>query len=110
LTPGVPLPTPWPKAEYERVLTETPDRIRRLRAAGRPPEAIASAQQDARAATERALSEGPFAGRVGAFEGAMYEEQGYYRPEQRCVMISGTSFCAVCRAAIDRIIDLYATR
>jgi hypothetical protein len=65
-------------------------------------------QKSARAATEKALSEGPYAGKVGAFEGAMYEEKGYYRPEQRCLMISGSRFCLVCQAAIERIIDLYA--
>jgi hypothetical protein len=44
-------------------------------------------------------------------EGAMYEARGYYRPEIDCVMFSRTDpFCAVCRRAIERIIDLYSRR
>jgi hypothetical protein len=45
---------------------------------------------------------------VGAFEGAMYETKGYYRPQQRCIMLSGAEFCAVCQHAIEEIIDLYS--
>jgi hypothetical protein len=108
VAPGTPVPTPWSKAEYERSLGETPGRIRQMRAEGRTAAEIAAVQRDARAATERALGEGPYAGAVGAFEGAMYEEKGYYRPEQRCLMISGQAFCRVCQAAIYRIIDLYS--
>jgi hypothetical protein len=36
----------------------------------------------------------------------MYETKGYYRPQQQCIMISGDQFCAVCRHAIEEIIDL----
>ena len=53
-----------------------------------------------------------YAARVGAFEGAMYEAKGYFRPQIDCVMFSRNDvpFCAVCRRAIERIIDLYAGR
>ena len=37
----------------------------------------------------------------------MYEN-GYYRPQQRCIMISGPKFCAVCQHAIEEIADLYS--
>jgi hypothetical protein len=49
-------------------------------------------------------------GKVGAFEGALYEAQGYYRPEEDCIMFTRNEvpFCAVCRRAIDRVIDLYS--
>jgi len=47
-------------------------------------------------------------GKVGAFEGAMYEARGYYRPEVDCIMFTRSSeFCAVCRRAIERVIALY---
>ena len=47
---------------------------------------------------------------VGAFEGAMYEAKGYYRPQADCIMFTrdDVGFCAVCRRAIERVIDLYA--
>ena len=58
------------------------------------------------------LSAPPFGGKVGAFEGAMYEPKGFYRPESDCIMFTRNmhGFCAVCRRAIDRIIDLYAQK
>jgi hypothetical protein len=56
------------------------------------------------------LASGPNAGKVGAFEGAMYEGRGYYRPQQDCIMFTRdeVGFCAVCRRAIERVIRLYA--
>jgi hypothetical protein len=51
-----------------------------------------------------------YVGKVGAFEGAMYEARGYYRPQVDCIMFSRNQvpFCAVCRRAIERVIDLYS--
>jgi len=47
---------------------------------------------------------------VGAFEGAMYESRGYYRPEVDCIMFTRSgAFCAVCRRAIETVINLYAS-
>ena len=56
------------------------------------------------------LASGPNAGKVGAFEGAMYEGRGYYRPQQDCIMFTRdeVGFCAVCRRAIERVIRMYA--
>jgi hypothetical protein len=55
------------------------------------------------------LDSSPAAGIVGAFEGAMYEATGYYRPQVNCIMFTRdeVGFCAVCRRAIERIIDLH---
>jgi hypothetical protein len=103
-----PLPTPWPKEEYERAVREGGETARRLRAEGRPEAEIEVARKQSRAATEAALDGGPHAGAVGAFAGALYQEKGYYRPQQRCLMINGTRFCAVCRRALDRVLDLYS--
>ena len=52
-----------------------------------------------------------YAHKVGAFEGAVYEARGYYRPEVDCIMFTRTDyFCAVCRRGIERVIDMYASR
>ncbi len=49
--------------------------------------------------------------RVGAFEGANYESNGYYRPQENCIMFTRyDKFCAVCSRAIERIISMYAMR
>jgi hypothetical protein len=51
-----------------------------------------------------------YATAVGAFEGASYEAKGLYRPQADCIMFSRNrvGFCAVCRRALGRIIDLYS--
>jgi len=58
----------------------------------------------------RMLAAEKYAKAVGAFEGAMYEARGYYRPQADCIMFTRNpvSFCAVCRRALARVIDLYA--
>jgi hypothetical protein len=38
----------------------------------------------------------------------MYESRGYYRPEVDCIMFTRSEqFCAVCRRALERVIDTY---
>ena len=59
--------------------------------------------------TENLFARSEYRDAVGAFEGANYQAQGYYRSEQNCIMFSRTEdFCLVCRAAIDKVIDEYA--
>ena len=60
--------------------------------------------------TRRCSTKGPHAGKVGAFEGANYEARGFYRPQADCIMFTrdNVPFCAVCRRAIEQILDLYA--
>jgi hypothetical protein len=42
----------------------------------------------------------------------MYEAKGYFRAQEDCVMFTRdeTPFCAACRRAIDRVIDMYAPK
>jgi hypothetical protein len=112
VTPGLPIPTPWPKDDFERFTKEIQRRRREIRQANRPEgEMDALFREEERRDTEL-LNEGPNAHRVGAFEGANYEARGYYRPQSDCVMFSrdNVGFCAVCRRAIEQILDLYAPR
>ena len=55
------------------------------------------------------LGQDRYSGRVGAFEGSLYESEGYYRPQEDCIMFTRDEvpFCAVCRRAIEGVIDLY---
>jgi hypothetical protein len=110
VTPGTPLPTPWEKAAFEELQEEIQARRRKIRAEHRP-----EAEMDALFREEREreakLFVGPHARAVGVFEGALYEAKGYYRPQVDCIMFTRTeAFCAVCRRAIERVIDLYARR
>jgi len=105
---GTPVPTPWPKDCYEKSLRDSHKPIARMHAENRPATEIAGARKQSRDKAQQCLTSGPYAGKVGTFEGAMYATHGYYRPQQQRIMISGDSFCAVCRRAIENIIDLYS--
>ena len=55
------------------------------------------------------FSEAPNRDLVGAFEGANYQSEGYYRSEQNCLMFTRTThFCQVCSNAIEQVIDQYS--
>jgi hypothetical protein len=108
VAPGTPIPTPWPKDCYENSIRDSQSRIQQMRSEGRPAAEIEEFRRKARETPEHCLAEGPYANKVGAFEGAMYETKGYYRPQQRCILLSGREFCAVCQHAIEEIVDLYS--
>jgi len=109
LTPGVPLPTPWEKERYEAAEKEIQARRRDVRAQGQPEEVMEALFREEEAAVGPLLRSGPWSGAVGAFEGAMYEAKGYYRPRANCMMFTRFGeFCPVCRRALERVIDLYS--
>jgi hypothetical protein len=107
VAPETPIPTPWPKDCYEQSIRDSQSRIQQMRSEGRPAAEIDEFRRQARETQAHCLSGGPYANKVGAFQGAKYEDI-YYRPQQRCIMISGAEFCAACQRAIEEIIDLYA--
>jgi hypothetical protein len=110
VSPGVPLPTPWPKEEFEAAQREFQARRRKIREEKRPEAEMEALFREERALTTKLLGSGRYVGQVGAFEGAMYQAKGYYRPQIDCTMFTRdeVGFCAVCRRAIDRVIALYA--
>jgi hypothetical protein len=110
--PGTPIPTPWDKEAYERHAGRIRERRWELIERGAPEVSFDSLFREQRRAETELLSSMRYAGVVGAFEGAMYEAGGLYRPEIDCIMFSRdeVGFCRVCSRAIDRIIDLYAAR
>ncbi|MGE5245398.1 MAG: IgA Peptidase M64 [Betaproteobacteria bacterium] len=112
VTPGTPIPTPWPKTEFEQFTREVQDRRKAIRAADGPETDMDALFREEQARDTTLLGTGPYAGRVGAFEGANYEARGYYRPQADCIMFTrdNVPFCAVCRRAIETIIDLYSRR
>ncbi len=83
-----PLPTPWDKQGHE------------LRSRDNEKNSVAA---------PKVLQMEPYAGVVGAFEGASYTSMGLYRPALTCVMFSRNEpeFCPVCREAIERMIDFH---
>ncbi len=112
LDPGLELPTPWKKAEFEAYSAGIQKERRAIRAAGRP-----EAEMEALFTRERAhetglLGSDAHSGRVGAFEGANYESTGYFRSQEDCIMFTRdeVGFCAACRRAIEGVIRQYAGR
>jgi hypothetical protein len=110
VAPGPPLPTPWEKEAFETRSREIQVERRKIRAEKRPESEMDALFARQREEEERRLAAEERAGAVGAFEGANYEAKGYYRPQADCIMFTRdrVPFCAVCRRAIERVIDLYA--
>src|SRR5262249_46385362 len=111
VAPGTPLPTPWHKEEFESYEREIQTRRRQIRAQSRPESEMDSLFKEERQHEDALLTSEKYARSVGAFEGAIYEAHGYYRPQANCIMFTRhDSFCAVCQRAIERIIAMYASQ
>jgi len=106
---GTPLPTPWPKDEFEKYQRDYQKERAALRAANRPESEMNALFRRELEFTEGLLSKAPHAKAVGAFEGANYQASGYYRSEMQCIMFSRIDrFCSVCQDGIEEIVDLYS--
>ena len=103
-----PLPTPWPKDDYE-----THSLAYQARRANMRKENVAESEMnklfhDNQEIVEGMFSKAVYRDRIGAFEGVMYQAEGYYRSEQNCIMFTRTTdFCTVCVAAIEQVINEY---
>jgi hypothetical protein len=108
---GTPLPTPWPKAEYEAYSRDYQKQRAALRAANRPEAEMSALFRADLAHTNALFAQARYRKAIGAFEGANYEATGYYRPAMQCIMFDRSGeFCPVCQDGIRDIIDLYAGR
>ena len=106
-----PIPTPWNKEEFEKYSREIQARRVQLRKDKRPEEEMEALFKEELAHEQEMFKQEKHYGQVGAFEGAMYEARGYYRPEVDCIMFSRTDhFCKVCRRAIENIIAMYSSK
>ncbi|UCC49636.1 MAG: IgA Peptidase M64 [Gemmatimonadota bacterium] len=106
---GTPIPTPWDKEAFEEHGREIRRQRQELIERGATEAEFDGLFQEQRESETRMLAANEHAGEVGAFEGAMYESVGLYRPEIDCIMFSRNrvGFCRVCRRAIERMIDFY---
>jgi len=109
VTPGTPIPTPWDKEAFETYSREIQKRRAQLRKDRRPESEMEALFHEELKHERSMFANEKYLGHVGAFEGAIYQQRGYYRPEVDCIMFTRTDhFCAVCRRAIERIIKMYA--
>jgi hypothetical protein len=111
VSPDTPIPTLWNKEAFEAYSREIQKRRAEIRKQKLPESVMEALFREELKHEQAMFAQEKYAGRVGAFEGANYEAKGYYRPQIDCIMFSRSNhFCAVCRRAIERIIDLYSRR
>lgn len=105
---STPISTPWQKEEFEKHSLEYQKRRTQIRAERRPEEEMEALFRENREFEIKLFAVERYRGKAGAFEGAMYEAKGYYRPEVDCIMFTRSrEFCVICRRAIERVISLY---
>jgi hypothetical protein len=108
--PGTPVPTPWPKQEFEARQREFQARRKEIRAQNRPESEMTALFREEKAYTTRLFRSARYAQDTGAFQGANYDAQAYYRSQLDCVMFTRNEvpFCRLCQRALEQVIDLYA--
>jgi hypothetical protein len=123
ITPGIAIPTPWEKEEFDRMDNEYQkiryqinERIAKMKREGAPEEEIQKAEAESERLSklhadkmDAYLIKSAFVGKVGAFEGAGYSSSGLYRPMLDCLMFTkgAKPYCKVCEQAIIRVIKQY---
>ena len=108
-SPVVPLPTPWPKAEFETYERGIQARRAKLRADQRPEAEMSALFHEEQQHVDALFAKAKYRDAVGAFQGGNYSATGYYRPQLQCMMFTRSdAFCSVCQQAVEDIIDLYS--
>lgn len=126
VSPGIEIPTPWEKDEFdsyyigEQILKkEFTEKIAKMEEAKASKQEIEEVRQSYKNQLDELnnkmkniLLTSPFRGKVGAFEGAGFSSKGLYRPMLNCIMLKYTDedryFCKVCEHAIIKIIKHYS--
>lgn len=105
---GTPIPTPWPKEAYEEHSLAYQAIRTKMRQENRPESEMNELFRSNQVFVENLFSTAQYRNVIGAFEGANYQAEGFYRPAENCIMFTrAKEFCAVCSAAIEDVIDEY---
>jgi len=124
LSPGIEIPTPWEKEDYDRMdnayqqkRREINAQISKLKREGAAESEIEKWEKEGEELfrthqenVEAYLARSRFKDKVGAFEGAGYASQGLYRPMLDCLMFTRGKkpFCRVCAQAVIRTIKHFS--
>ncbi|RKY94481.1 MAG: peptidase M64 [Ignavibacteriae bacterium] len=124
LTPGIEIPTPWEKADYDSMdlkwqseRTGMNDKIAELKRnkshfieIEKAEKEYAQKDREHSELVDSYLKGSRYHGQVGVFEGAGYSSKGLYRPMLDCIMFSkgDKPFCTVCNGAIVKVINHYS--
>ncbi len=108
---STPIPTPWPKSEFETHAREIQGERQAIRSANGAEHLMSSLFQKQRLFEMDLLSNSPFSSKVGAFQGANYDSQSFYRPQVDCIMFTRdpVPFCRVCAHTLQGVIDWLST-
>lgn len=107
---STPVPTPWPKEAFETYQRDVQARRKQIRADRRPESEMDALFREEQAHVTKLLGRERYRPVVGAFQGANYDAQAYYRPQLDCIMFTRDEvpFCHVCESALERMIDSIA--
>jgi len=106
---NTPLPTPWPKEEYEEHSLAYQAKRTKMREENVPESEMNKLFRANQDFVEALFSRAKHRNDIGAFAGANYHATAFYRSELNCIMFTRTrDFCAVCSEAIEAVIDEYA--
>lgn len=124
LTPGIGVPTPWEKADYDSMdlrwqsgRREMNNKIAELKRnkshfleIEKAEKEYAQKDKEHSELVDSYLKGSRYHGQVGVFEGAGYSSKGLYRPMLDCIMFSkgDKPFCTVCNGAIVKVINHYS--
>ena len=122
-TPGVALPTPWDKDEYDRMdiayqvkRAQINDEIARMMTSGAPTAEVEAAKargEELPLAHQQVVdawfAANPTHTQVGAFEGAGYMSHGMFRAQLDCIMFTrgNKPFCVACERGLREVIERY---
>lgn len=120
---GIQIPTPWEKADYDKMdieyqkkRKELNEKLASMKRSNAPKtdvekleDEIEKFSKENAVRTDNYLSKSKFVGKVGAFEGAGYQTKGMFRPMLDCIMFTKglKPFCKVCEEAITKTIKYY---
>ena len=104
------VPTPWPKEAFEAYQRDVQARRKQIRADRRPESEMDALFREEQAHVMKLFGRERHRSAVGAFQGANYDAQAYYRPQLDCIMFTRDQvpFCRVCESALEQVIDSIA--
>jgi len=106
---GTPIPTPWNKEEYDNYSYEVQKERVKLRAAKVEESLMEDFFMNAHYKQDTFFAAEKYKDKIGAFEGAKYNQHGLYRSQLDCIMYTRhTEYCKVCQRSISTVIDQYS--
>lgn len=104
-----PIPTPWNKEEFDAYAYDIQKERKELRAAKVEESVMEELFMRAHNKQDEFFAAEEYKDKVGAFEGAGYNQYGLYRSQLDCIMFTRhTVFCKVCQRSINNVIDQYS--